>query len=137
VVYRLETFAIWPAGVLPGVAAEIAPGNSGETSFEVAGETLADTAIPGRANDAPDIHPSILQVLFHEKMEGRCSIPNPSGNPVSDTSALPMGATTNRRKRRGPWLNQGQRRHLYQAGVPLLAVPQPQSGEAGERQFVL
>jgi hypothetical protein len=137
VVYPLETVAVWLAVVLLEVDAEIAHDNSFATSVEVAGEILVDNAILGHANDAPYSHLSILKVLFHGKKEYPYSEPNLSDSSASDTTAHPMDATTNHRRRRGPRLSQEQRRHLYEAAAPLPEVPQPQSEEAEECQFVL
>jgi hypothetical protein len=113
VAYQLETVAVWLAGVLLEVAVGIAHDNSFATSFEAAGEILVDNATLGHANDALCSHLSILNVLFDEKMEHHYSIPNLSDSSVSDTSVLPTDATTSHRRRRGPRLNQGQRRHPY------------------------
>jgi hypothetical protein len=53
--------------------------------------------------------------LYHNKnMEYIYNKPNPDHNNVSDTSALPIDATTNHPRKRCLLLYQVQRRHMYQ-----------------------
>jgi hypothetical protein len=55
------------------------------------------------------------QSLYHNKNMGYIyNKSNPDHNNVSDTSALPMDATTNHPRKRGLHQSQGQRRHRYQ-----------------------
>ncbi len=118
------------------LAVEIAHGRSFDTSVEALGELFVDNAIPGHANDAPYIHFSILKALFHKRMEHHYSMPTLSGNFVSDTSVHPTDATTTHRRRTSPRLNQGQRKHRFEAGGPLLEAPSIQLGEEERCQFV-
>ncbi len=76
------------------LAVELPHGRSFDASVEVLGELFVDNAIPGHANDAPDIHFSILKGLFHKKMGHHYSMPTLSDNFVSDTSILATDATT-------------------------------------------
>ncbi len=135
-VYLLEPVAVWLVVALPEVATEIALGHSFDGSAEVVDEILVDNAILARSNDALYIHPATLEALSHRKMEHPHSIPSLSDSPVTDTSVLPTDATTNHPGRRDPRLYQEQHRHLFQAAVPLLEVPESQLEEAGGYQFV-
>ena len=63
--------------VLLEVAVEIAHEPSFGASVEVAGEILVDNAIPGLPNDSPDIHVSILEVLFHTRSGNRAKRTRP------------------------------------------------------------
>lgn len=75
-----------------------------------------------RANDGPC---SILskRSLYHNKNLGYIhNKPNPDHNNVSDTSALPMGATTNHDRKRCLHLYQVQRRHTSQVSLSPLVV---------------
>jgi len=134
-VYLFDTVAAWIAVGSLDVAAEIVYGASFAKSVEVPDEIIVDNEIHAHSNDAPCSHLSILKVLFHEKTEHHYSIPNLNDSSVSDTTALPRNATTNHRRRRGPRLNQGQRRHLYEAAVPLPEVSKIRSGEAEGCQY--
>jgi len=64
------------------------------------------------------------QSLHHNKNMGYiCNKSNPDHNNVSDTSALPMDATTNHPRKRGLHQSQGQRRHTYQVSrSPLVGL---------------
>jgi len=58
------------------------------------------------------------QSLYHNKNMGYIyNKPNPDHNNVSDTSALPMDATTNHPRKRCLHLYQVQRRHTYQVSL--------------------
>ena len=63
------------------------------------------------------------QSLYHNKNMGYIyNKPNPDHNNVSDTSALPMDATTNHPRKRCLHQCQGQRRHTYQVSLSPLVV---------------
>jgi len=135
-VHLLDTVLVRHAVDSFEVAAEIVYEPSFAKSVEVPDEIIVDNEIHAHSNDALCSHLSILEVLSHGKQGRRDSMPNLSDSSVSDTSALPMNATTNHRKRRGQRLNPGQRRHLYEAAELLVGVPKSQLGEAEEYQYV-
>jgi hypothetical protein len=61
--------------------------------------------------------------LYHNKNVGYiCNKPNPDHNNVSDTSALPMDATTNHPRKRCHHQCQVQRRHTYRVSRSLRVV---------------
>jgi len=64
--------------------------------------------------------------LHQNRNLGHChNKPNPGYNIVIDTNGLPIAATTNHSRKRGPHLYLDQRRHrLYQVSLPLPEVPQ-------------
>jgi len=63
------------------------------------------------------------QSLYHNKNMGYIyNKPNPDHNNVSDTSALPMDATTNHPRKRCHHQCQAQRRHTYQVSRSLRVV---------------
>jgi hypothetical protein len=58
------------------------------------------------------------------------SRPSLSHSAVSDTSALPTDATTNRCRNRCPHPRQGRHRHTSRGSLPPLGVRQTRSGGA-------
>ena len=106
-VYLLDTVAVRHAAGSFEVPAEIVYGLSFAKSVEIPNEIIVDNEIHAHSNDALCSHLSILEVLSHGKQGRRDSMPNLSDSSVSDTSALPMNATTNHRRRRDQRLSPG------------------------------
>jgi hypothetical protein len=73
------------------------------------------------------------QSLYHNKNMGYIyNKPNPDHNNVSDTSALPMDATTNHPRKRCPHQCQVRRRHTYQVSLPPRGVREMEWAAAEE-----
>ena len=94
------------------------------SSFEVVGEVFVGNSTAAHSIDDSCSHSSNLKVSPHEKMERFYNRPNLSYSVESDTSPLSTDATTNHHRKRGPRLNQGQRRHSSQVLLSHLVVRQ-------------
>ena len=94
------------------------------SSLEVVEEVYAGSSIAVLPSDDPCSHSSNLTESRYKRMAPFDSRPNLSHSAVSDTSALPMDATTSRCRKRGPRPSQAQHRHKSRESRPLLAVQQ-------------
>ena len=94
------------------------------SSLGVVAEVCAGSSIDVLPSDDPCSHSSSLTVYLYKRMGPFDSRPNRHHNAVSDTSALPMNATTSHCRKRCPLPSQGQHRHKSQVSLRPLEVRQ-------------
>jgi hypothetical protein len=98
---------------------------SSSSSVELDGEVFVGSSTDVRTNYGLCSILSNLGLHQNKNLEHGYNKPNRDYNNVSDTNALPMGATTNRSRKTSLHLYREQRkRHSYQAILSLLEVPQ-------------